>query len=69
MFILPTANRSLEDIDAYYRSNPGLIVVNDPDAICVKRPMKYILHEQEEVQKNAGMGGPNLDKGQTEHHE
>jgi hypothetical protein len=44
-----SANRNLEDIDAYYRSNPGLIVIKGPDAICVKRLMKCILHEQEEV--------------------
>ncbi|KAF7593214.1 hypothetical protein BBP40_011844 [Aspergillus hancockii] len=47
-----TANRSLEDLDAYYRSNPPLIVVTDPDAISVKRPLKYIQHEDEELRKN-----------------
>jgi hypothetical protein len=46
------ANRTLEDLDAYYRSNPPLIVVNDPDAISAKRPLKYIEHEDEELQKN-----------------
>lgn len=63
------ANRSLEDIDAYYRSDPGLIVTKDPDATCVKRPMKYILHEQEEVNKNAQDGGITMEKGGAEHHE
>ncbi|KAB8069715.1 putative MFS sugar transporter [Aspergillus leporis] len=47
-----TSNRTLEDLDAYYRSNPPLIVVNDPDAISAKRPLKYIEHEDEELQKN-----------------
>jgi hypothetical protein len=56
-----TANRSLEDIDAYYRSNPSLIVTKDPDAICRARPQKYIEHEDEEVRRTAkdkAMGQP-----------
>ncbi|KAJ5106058.1 hypothetical protein NUU61_003405 [Penicillium alfredii] len=48
-----TANRSLEDLDAYYRSNPSLIVTKDPDAICRRRPQKYIEHEDEEIEKTA----------------
>jgi hypothetical protein len=51
------ANRSLEDIDAYYRSNPSLIVTTDTDAICSKRPQKYIDREDEELQRTtAGKG-------------
>ncbi|CAI7657559.1 unnamed protein product [Penicillium crustosum] len=53
-FLYPeTANRRLEDIDAYYRSNPPLIVAGDADAISTKRPLQFIYHEDEEVQKNA----------------
>ncbi|KAL4750012.1 hypothetical protein BDW72DRAFT_213675 [Aspergillus terricola var. indicus] len=53
-FLYPeTANRTLEDLDSYYRTNPSLVVVGDPDATCVKRPLKYIQHEDEELQKNA----------------
>ena len=44
-------------------------MVTDPDAICVDRPVKYIVHEQEEVKKNADKGGVNMDKGGVEHHE
>ena len=40
-------------MDAYYRSDPPLIVTRDPDAIGRKRPLKYIEHEKEEMQKNA----------------
>ncbi|PYI32180.1 general substrate transporter [Aspergillus indologenus CBS 114.80] len=54
LFYPETANRTLEDLDAYYRSNPSLIVINDPDAISVKRPQKYIDHEAELIQKTAG---------------
>ncbi|KAF7596388.1 hypothetical protein BBP40_002132 [Aspergillus hancockii] len=53
-FCPETANRALEDLDAYYGSNPPLIVINDPDAICVQRPLKYIQHDDEEVLKRLG---------------
>lgn len=56
-------------MDAYYRSNPDLIVIRDPDAVFVKRPLKYIQHEEEEIQKNAKQGGDNLDKAVVEHAE
>ncbi|XHG07924.1 hypothetical protein AWENTII_011055 [Aspergillus wentii] len=52
-FYPETANRTLEDLDAYYRTNPPLLVFKDPDAISTKRPLKYIQHEQEELNKNA----------------
>ncbi|CRG86234.1 Sugar transporter STL1 [Talaromyces islandicus] len=64
-FYPESANRTLEDLDAYYRTNPPLIVVGDPDAICVKRPQKYIDHEQEELKKNAKEGNINTYKSQS----
>jgi hypothetical protein len=48
------ANRSLEDLDAYYRTDPSLIVSGDPDAICKKRPQKYIEREYEEFERATG---------------
>ncbi|KAJ5361092.1 hypothetical protein N7541_001936 [Penicillium brevicompactum] len=51
-FYPETANRTLEDMDAYYRSNPPLIVVGDADAISTKRPLQFVCHEDEEVQKH-----------------
>ncbi|CAG7924046.1 unnamed protein product [Penicillium olsonii] len=53
LFYPETANRTLEDMDVYYRSNPPLIVAGDADAISTKRPLQFIYHEDEEVQKNA----------------
>ncbi|KAJ6112228.1 hypothetical protein N7523_008289 [Penicillium sp. IBT 18751x] len=53
LFYPETANRSLEDIDDYYRSNPSLIVVGEPDAICRRRPQKYIDREDEQIEKSA----------------
>lgn len=47
------ANRSLEDIDAYYRSNPSLIVTTDADAISRKRPQRDIDREDEELERTA----------------
>ncbi|GAB1198634.1 hypothetical protein APSETT444_007961 [Aspergillus pseudonomiae] len=53
-FLYPeTANRSLEDMDEYYRSNPPLIVTKDPDAIRRRRPQKYIQREEEEIERAA----------------
>jgi hypothetical protein len=53
------ANRSLEDLDAYYRTNPSLIVTGDPDATCRKRPQKYIEREDEEFERTTvGKGVP-----------
>ncbi|OMP81755.1 Sugar transporter STL1 [Diplodia seriata] len=38
LFYPETANRSLEDLDEYYRTDPSLIVIRDPNAISTKRP-------------------------------
>jgi hypothetical protein len=59
-FLYPeTANRSLEDMDDYFRNNPGLIVTRDFDAICQKRPERFVLRERAELERNeaAGYGG------------
>ncbi|KAH0348253.1 general substrate transporter, partial [Aureobasidium melanogenum] len=46
-----TANRTLEDLDLYYRDDPSLIVTKDKDATSSQRPMKYIEQEREELAK------------------
>ena len=66
-FYPETSNRSLEDMDAYYRTQPSLIVITDPDATSVKRPLKYIQHEQDEVQKNAKSGTGVTGRSESEH--
>lgn len=38
-------------MDAYYRTNPPLIVVKDQDAICTRRPLKYVEHEDAEIRR------------------
>ncbi|KAJ2892768.1 Sugar/inositol transporter [Zalerion maritima] len=52
-FLYPeTANRSLEDMDFYYRSNPALVVTKDPVAVASKRPLLFIEREDGELQRN-----------------
>jgi hypothetical protein len=53
-------------MDAYYRSDPPLIVAGDPDAISTRRPVQYICHEDEEIQKNA-KGAISGSAGYAEH--
>jgi hypothetical protein len=55
-FYPETANRSLEDLDMYYRENPSLIVTRDPDAISARRPFKYVEQEHEEIEKTERIG-------------
>ncbi|KAJ5113699.1 general substrate transporter [Penicillium angulare] len=53
LFYPETANRTLEDMDAYYRSNPSLIVIGDADAISTKRPTTYVQHQIENIHERA----------------
>ncbi|KAF7353306.1 Sugar transporter [Mycena sanguinolenta] len=53
-FYPETSNRTLEDLDWYYRDNPSLIVTRDPDAISSKRPNKFIEIENENLEKAGG---------------
>lgn len=46
-----TADRTLEDMDTYYRTNFNLIIIEDPDATSARFPSTYIEHEQNKVQK------------------
>lgn len=63
------ANRQLEDIDAYYRTNPPIIVTRDKDAICAKRPLKYAEHEEHTIrQRRASIAGSVMEVGESEKH-
>jgi hypothetical protein len=50
-FYPETADRSLEDLDEYYRSNPPLLVFRDKDVTSSKRPQKYKIREEEGVRR------------------
>jgi hypothetical protein len=51
------ANRKLEDMDAYFRENPSVMVIRDNDAIVTKRPEKHIQREQEDIQREEAEDG------------
>ncbi|KAF4539444.1 Sugar/inositol transporter [Lasiodiplodia theobromae] len=58
LFYPETANRSLEDLDEYYRTNPSLIVIKDPHAISTKMPGVRAHTEK----LDAGMGTMHVDE-------
>ncbi|KAF3067099.1 Sugar transporter STL1 [Daldinia childiae] len=41
LFYPETANRTLEDLDAYYRDNPPLVLHKDRDSTSVRRPERF----------------------------
>lgn len=47
------ADRTLEDLDAYYRSNPPLVVTTDKNATSRNRPALFVEMQEEDVQKAA----------------
>mgnify|MGYP005987548263 CR=1 FL=1 len=57
------ANRTLEDMDDYYRNSPPLIVINDADVTSSTRPQKYIDKEREHLRN------VNQEKGVVAHDE
>lgn len=51
-FLYPeTAGRTLEDLDAYYRDSPPLLVWRDKDVTASKRPAKYVEAEEDNVRR------------------
>ena len=51
-FLYPeTAARTLEDLDAYYRSSPPLFVFRDKDVTASKRPAAYVEAEEDNVRR------------------
>ena len=61
LFYPETSNRTLEDIDRYFRENNDVFVHNVPDAIATKRPTHYVELEQELVHRNASISGTKKD--------
>ncbi|KAK6002235.1 hypothetical protein QM012_001873 [Aureobasidium pullulans] len=50
-----TSDRTLEDMDRFFRENHDILVFRHKDAISTKRPLAYIEHEQEEVRRNSSV--------------
>ncbi|KAK8086711.1 Major facilitator superfamily domain- general substrate transporter [Apiospora phragmitis] len=53
LFFPETADRTLEDLDIYYRENPSLIVIRDANAISRRRPLKYVEMQERDIQNAA----------------
>ncbi|KAI0406778.1 sugar transporter [Xylaria palmicola] len=53
-FFPETTNRTLEDLDAYYRDDPPLLVINDKDATSLQRPEKFAIARSRDVEEAAG---------------
>lgn len=43
-------------MDAYIRENPSVVAIRDKDATMAKRTEKHILQDQEDVQREEGIG-------------
>ncbi|KAG9546828.1 hypothetical protein KCU79_g15746, partial [Aureobasidium melanogenum] len=50
-----TADRTLEDMDRFFRENHDPLVFRHKDAISTKRPLAYIEHEQEEIRRTSSV--------------
>ncbi|KAI0123036.1 general substrate transporter [Xylariales sp. AK1849] len=53
LFYPETADRSLEDVDRFFRENHDILIFRDKDAKSSKRPQKYIDYERDEVRRNS----------------
>ncbi|CAJ2513262.1 Uu.00g013810.m01.CDS01 [Anthostomella pinea] len=51
LFYPETSGRTLEDLDAYYRDNPPLIVINDPDSTSRRRPAKFAAAQGRDIEE------------------
>ncbi|RDW57628.1 hypothetical protein BP6252_13710 [Coleophoma cylindrospora] len=51
-FYPETADRSLEDIERFFRENHGIFVFKNKMAVSVKRPEEYIINEQNTTCEN-----------------
>ncbi|KAI0907135.1 sugar transporter [Ustulina deusta] len=52
-FFPETANRSLEDLDHYYRDDPPLLVIKDKDAISISRPRRFAISQSHDIEEAA----------------
>lgn len=59
-FYPETSNRTLEDIDRYFREVPSPFVHNKPEGISVARPARYAEIEQDLVDTNAAVNEKKL---------
>ncbi|KAI0160934.1 general substrate transporter [Hypoxylon sp. FL1284] len=53
LFYPETSNRTLEDLDAYYRDNPPLVICGDRDSTTVRRPERFIQAQDRDIEEAA----------------
>lgn len=53
LFYPETSDRTLEDLDAFYRDNPPLIVVGHKDSTSRRRPAKYAEWQNRDIEEAA----------------
>ena len=54
-FYPETADRSLEDVDRFFRENQNILIFKDPKAVSSKRPIEYVEHMEREVRRNSSI--------------
>ena len=54
-FYPETSDRTLEDIDRFFRENQHVFVHKDKNAVSSKRPQAYVEHEQREIHRNSSI--------------
>ena len=52
-FYPETANRTLEDLDAFYRDNPPLVLHKDRDSTSVRRPERFAQAQGRDIEEAA----------------
>jgi len=62
-FYPETAARTLEDLDAYYRTSPPLLVFRDKDVKSSKRPAKYVEAEEDNVRRASSVDAATFRRG------
>jgi hypothetical protein len=48
-----TSDRTLEDLDAYYRDDPPLLLAKDKDSVSRKRPARFIQMQRQDIEDAA----------------
>lgn len=67
-FYPETANRQLEDIDLFFRDNQSVFIHNNPEAVSLLRPERYIEMEEDLVHRNKSVSDVKKGvSGQGEH--
>lgn len=57
LFFPETADRSLEDIERFFRENHEIFVFKNKEATSVKRPAQYAIDEQDKIRENGMIKG------------